>query len=189
MRHSHRIISPLLICVIAASVTGCTNGSKNQEEVMLPEISMVEARTTQNDELRQIMTHVPDEIIVKNYGLVPQSRAMSCNWADEKPMNPEEGIFLAGTARADITAEADLLGVLSQIRVAYESKPGWTVKPAEKASMLGTDEGVLLVSPENYTYHVDVSTETSSDGVKEFTASSFSPCFQIPDDFDRFKEY
>ncbi|QIK62622.1 hypothetical protein G7068_04910 [Leucobacter viscericola] len=183
------IVGVLLAAGLALTLSGCTSNLGNQEEVMLPEISMVEARTTQNDELRQIMTHVPDEIIVKNYGLVPQSRAMSCNWADEKPMNPEEGIFLAGRAKIDAKPGADLLEVLKEIRTAYEGKSGWKVSPAEKANLVGTDEGIVLESSEGYRYHVDVSTETRGDGILRISASSFSPCFQIPDDFDIDAEY
>ena len=178
-----------LVCGIALALSGCVPNPSPQEETVLPKISLTEARTTQNDELARFREFVSYDIIVKDYGVSPPSRAKACNMLDGQPITSDSGVFLAGSWRALTPAETNLEQLLSEIRAAYDAKPGWNTRVGDLPNEPLPSTLVIVTSPENYKYYVRVDTEPNGEGLKEVSVSSFSPCVETPDDFDRFTKY
>lgn len=178
------VVFVALVCGVVLSAPGCVPGLLPQEDNVLPKISLAELRETQDAELERFRELVPSDIIVKDYGITPPRRAMSCNALDAQPITSDSGVQLAGRWRALAAAETDLETIVEEIRANYDAKSGWSTRSGDQLDDPLTSTLVVVTSPESYQYYVRVSTEPNREGLKTISVSSFSPCVETPADID-----
>lgn len=176
---------PLEATETTVESTEKTEKSETTETMDEPRITLREARDYQNLLLKELVAFVPRESITGGMEEpIARMPGMSCNWDEGAGASWERaGVFLPGGFDVEVGLDTDLAAVLDAIAARYEELPGWTVD----SSGDGYERLVTLTSHDDYSFYVRQYPD--SEGVLQFSVSSFSPCIEAPEGFDPFGEY
>lgn len=150
-----------------------------------PQITLPEAREYQNRVLLEMAALLPEEKIVNDFGgPVERGSTLSCNWYDGADASwQHNGVKLPGRIAVDVTPDTDLDAVLDVAQASYPLKPGWHLGTTSS----GGERVIQLISPEQYTFYLEY--YPVANDLLRFAVTSFSPCFEAPEDYSPFDDY